>query len=83
MSGLQKWLGSIIRKGLFAVASVWIAKLIEAGVLTEGDITRFIEILVAGLIILGTSLWSSVILPWLKKILTRKFAIKKYYGDDF
>ena len=35
------------------------------------------SIVFAGLIILGTSLWSSVILPWLKKILTRKDTIEK------
>jgi len=72
MIAFKKWLGSEIRKLLFLAAGALILKLIEAGVLTEGDITRFIAILVAGLIILGTSLWSSVILPWLKKILNKK-----------
>ena len=72
MDALKKWVGSMIRKGLFAVAGVWIAKLIESGVLTDGDITRIIEIAGALLVMAITSLWSSVILPWIKKIMTKK-----------
>ena len=71
-TGFKKWLGSEFRKLLFWAAGALIAKMIAAGIFNEADIDRFVVVVVAGLILVVTSLWSSVILPWIKKILNEE-----------
>ena len=67
MEILKKLVGKWFRKVVFTFGAVWIAKLIESGVLTDGDVERIVEIAVAALFLLIPALWTDVILPWIKK----------------
>ena len=60
MTALKALIASLIRKALFGAGAVWIAKLIEQGILTDGDVTRFIEIAAAGTLIVVPALWTYI-----------------------
>lgn len=62
---MNAWLATVIRKSVFAVAIVWIGKLVENGVLTQGQADQFIEAAVAILVAVAVACWSKYIAPWL------------------
>jgi len=68
MEAIKKIVASWVRKAVFAGGSVWLTKLIEAGVVTEGDIDRGIEIGIAIAMIVIPALWTPVKAWIMKKI---------------
>jgi hypothetical protein len=48
---------------------VWASKLVDMGVLQDGDKEKLVELAVAGAIVAGTSTWSAVLVPlWRNRI---------------
>ena len=63
---LKPLLFSFLRKVVFALGAGWLLALMQKGILTDADVSRFIEILVAALLVAVPALWSFV-RDWLKK----------------
>lgn len=60
MDSIKILLASVVRKLVFSAGAVWIAKLVEQGVLTNADVDRAVEIAMALALIGGSALWSYI-----------------------
>ena len=63
---MNAWMGSLVRKVIFAVAGGWIAGLVSSGALEQGQADAWIEATVAVLAALAVAAWTKFILPWLQ-----------------
>lgn len=63
---MTDFIGTLIRKIVFAIAGGFIAKIVASGVLTQGQIDAWIELTVAILAAVLVACWTKWILPWIK-----------------
>ena len=61
---LQKIITDIARMALFAFAANKLARLVESGLITQGDINAICDALFAVLVTVVVAVWSNVIRPW-------------------
>lgn len=64
-SVMMGWITSILRKIVFAACAGVIAKIVASGVLTEAQITTWIELSIATIVAAGVACWTKWIGPWI------------------
>jgi len=62
---MTDWITSILRKVVFAVCAGAIAKIVASGILTEAQITTWVELSLAILVAAGVACWTKWIKPWI------------------
>ena len=63
---MTAWITSLLRKLVFAGAATWIAKIVDSGVLSQGQLDAWLEASIALAVALVMACWSKWILPWIQ-----------------